>query len=890
MPGSMDEDARPAKRPRRNAPRTRGDDGSRNNPLAPKPADSARSKPGQDVRFLYSRKGEQDPKEPWEEAVWDREDAFSELLRQWRADLMSKYELNSDKFAANVETTDRQVDGHTVEIVYSVRKPRVSQEPLEYLGHVRYRGNRDGEGTVDIATRGITMQFPDIASGSAQQPPQKSIGNPKLEKAILVLMDDNQDHLHRVRLVSGQQEWQFRFDNKPANHFSARQWDFGTEECDWVHGNASPMHMEAEARVSSSEARPWQDTLLAIGEPPDPAPGRREKVYDSCGRSEQNRWSRIQEQDFRNWTRRALFLFTHSFVGAYKGLENYRDCNWFYTSNGEIVHDDRFAGRLYLDGLQLCRWECAAATTSSDPGFRYAYNIRRGSEQGPVKTDRSVPSSEAEAQAIAAIWKTAVCEYPKLACQLLHQLLKTSAPPHRESLTVVHYLDEDVATVLSGFLSHPDTKAASGKRPWCISASDSNTELGQALVALKLRLGSGLEVLPDTYWSLFGKFKLLRGAEEEMRRICDQAHMSHVELAGLASTALLAARNAATLSQPQTRPSSSSVTSMRTSPDKSSREESTEASTAPSVGWVTEPSIDLVPGCPENAPSRRPSASSEVSADLVPQMLSGPHNVLFQRVQYLEAELGAARERALALEMALDARTVTDNSANPLWQHEPKIPQATESSGYTDDVVDDATDERVAPVPSGFFPNEVMRLVQLCLTLCPEPVRTYTCHPIEGATRLSVAGAYRLDHDSRVLKIHKDWLSMDRMRQNLESPEDTTTTDLLCHTVLGLWEDVLRSESLGTLDGQNGRAGWARCRGEIRRCLLDYRQICRQIMVPELLRKHGELSVLTSNLANSGWAKENDNIHLSLHCRACPWLRRLYTTWKSKSCGSYYGT
>jgi hypothetical protein len=878
----MDDNPRPAKRPRRNAPRIKDADSSRDNPPVPKPVDTTKSKPVQDIRFLYSRKDDKDPKEPWEEAAWDREDAFSELLRQWRADLASMYDMNSAKFAANVEATERKLDGDKVEIVYRVRKPRDSQEPLLYLGHVRYRGNSDGEGTVDIVTRGLSMYFRDldVSSGAGQQPPRKSIGNPKLEKAILVLMDDDRDHLHRVRLMSGQHELQFKFDGKPANYFSARQREVHSEERDWVDENISLL--EADTGTPSSEARPWQDTLLAIGEPPDPGQGRREKVYDSCGRTENNKWARIKEQDFRNWTKRALFLFSHNFVGAYKSLEDWKDCNWFYTSKGEIIHDDRFSGRLYLDGLQLCRWEFTA-TAPRDHGLKYAYNLRRGSEEGPIETQYTVMSPEAEAQAIAAIWKTAVYEYPKLACDLLHRLLRTSVPPYRDSVNVVNYLDEDVAPVLSHFLTHPDTKAANGKRLWYISASASNTETGRALMAMKESSDFECDVLPDTYWLSFGKSKILRGPGEELRRISEQARMDRVDPAASTSPTVSAALAVATHAGPATVPSLSPAASTRSSTDKTSPEKSTEPSTEPSVECVTEPSGGSLPEFSEATTSRGQTVSSETSADLLAQaMMTGPDNVLLQRIQQLEKELNAARERASELQTELNERTITSHSTTGLGRRKPQESLITDASVQTDVVMDDAADERVFPVPSGYFPNEVVRLVQACLTLCPEPINTYNCRPIEGGTGLVVAGFCQLDHGLRVLKIHKDWLSMDRMRQHFDSPEDTTQTDLLCHTILSIWEELLKSESPDKFDKQDGRGGWARCRAEIRRRLLDYRQVCRQIVVPEPLRKYGELSVLTSNLANSGWAKENDNIHLSFHYQACPWVRRSYNTWKGK--------
>ncbi|KAH8907405.1 hypothetical protein BR93DRAFT_547516 [Coniochaeta sp. PMI_546] len=1048
-----DGNPRPTKRPRRAATRSKNQDdshGGRSNAASQKPAYVPKSKSGRDVRFEYTRKRIHEEKSPWEEVAWGCDDAFSELLRQWRANIMSIHDMNSEKFAVNVETTERQVDDDKTEIVYRIKKPANPGEPLRYLGHVRYRGGIDGNGSVDIVTRDLTMEFlevtdPESASSICTRQTdriQRSIGNPKLEKAILSLMDDNQDHLRRVRVMTGHYEWHFKFDSKPADSFWARQREVDAAECEWM--NERIRDLETTTGAPSSEARPWQDTLVAFGEPPDP--GRRDKIYDSCGRTEQNSWARVREQDFRNWTRRALFLFSHSFVSPIRRAKSFRDCNWCWTENGDLILDDRFAGRLYHNGLQLCRWELAA-TAPNDHGLRYAYNFRNDPEQ--MESDCLVVCPQVEAKTIAAIWAGVVKSFRWTAGRVLSQLLRTSVPPYRDALNIVNYLDDTTAFALHRYLT--STKAVDGRPFWCISASDNDNQRVRPFVATRKRLGFKVKVLPDGYWSLMQRYKLLRTPEEEMQRILDKAltdpapqaaenellrtpeeevqsipnildkdlddpvphatenkllctseegiqsipnmpdkdldvpmpHAAENEplrtpeeevqsipnildkdlddpVPHAAENKLLRAReeeeiqsipnlpdkdlddsvphaaeneplrtteeemqripdmdlddptpHASTVSpvaqaalchkEPGRLPSPSPAASSRTPPKQTFSDFSTLPQTGISVQGLIESSAGPLPDSSEDGQSRYAAASTEPPTELLAQTMTEPDNILLQRIQQLEGELNSEKQRCSALQTELNEKTMTDISAHRSRADESQGQVITDLTkhvstnashlqtasrtamglvGAGDAVLDESPEERVVPVPNAFFSKEVVRLVQACLKSCPEPINTYTCLPIEGGTGVVVAGFCRFDHDLRVLKIHKDWLSVDRMRQDLGDPEDTTEMDLLCDTVLTLWEDLLKSESANSFDKRDSRAAWARCRSAIRRRLLDYRQVYHQFLTPDILHDRGELFVIITNLANSGWAREDDDIHLSVHCQSCPWAQQLYTTWE----------
>jgi hypothetical protein len=391
--------------------------------------------------------------------------------------------------------------------------------------------------------------------------------------------------------------------------------------------------------------------------------------------------------------------------------------------------------------------------------------------------------------------------------------------PSRDALDVMQYLDDKVAPALAKFFTLQE------KRVWFISESESKTAEGKYVIGIKEADSKYVcEVLPDNYWLLFrGQQKLLTSAAEVL----------------------------AQAPQPR-RPSFSPF------PDTSLPDKSTEMSTKSSVERVMGPPTAPSTGSHrKETPSRMSTGSVEPSASLFEQAMSGTDNALLQRYQQLE-------EENLQLRRLLATK-----------------PGQPDSRGEI--TMEDSTDERVFPMPNDWFANEVMRLVHSLLALCPEPVNTYTCRPIEGGSGLVVAGFCRFDHESRVLKIHKDWLLIERMKQDRGRivDKDSRKTDLLCETLLALW-DVLKLETPDSSDQRYGHSGWTRCRAEIRRRIIDYQHMCRQLSVPEQLRKHGALSVLANNLSSTRWASKDDKIHMSVHSTACPWRRRLYTTWKGE--------
>ncbi|KAB5559669.1 hypothetical protein GE09DRAFT_1285632 [Coniochaeta sp. 2T2.1] len=629
----MDDNPRPNKRPRRNLAGA----GVRKAPPKAKPI--PRQPVGEDVYFVYTKKTDNEtPAEPWEDVLWDRADAFTELLRQWRADIRALHNMyNVHKFNSHIEFIDNS-DDEQVHLTYRVWKKEISTSRLQYVGHVCYRGSvGDGCGSVDIVTREHTVEFPDAppptrknnGKAFAADQPTKKIGNPRLEKAVLAFMDDGNDRLHRVRLVTGHHEWNFKFEGRNT-YFSARRTEVDDERAEATNGTIEDF--EAQQNGPSSEARPFHDTLLAIGEP-----------------SAQPR-ARLRNSDTSE-----------------------EGPDWYDAAAGNILFNERIAGKLYYDGLPLSHWE-VAPTYPNKVGLKHGYDIRKPSE---TAADYTILSPDAEVKVIGSIWHRAVVTHRTKATSALDRLLKTD-PPSRDALAAIQYLStglKDTRTIKDLWAELKRTETASKKPPWYLPASFKG---GHAESFIKMQEKAGYEVMtiPDSYWSLFTILK------------------------------------------------------------------------------------------------------------------------------------------------------------------------------------------------------SVMRLVEACLALCPQPLNTYTCLPIEGGTGVVVAGFCRFDHDQSMLKIHKDWLSLDRMRLDFGSPEDTTQVDLLCHTVLTLWEDLLKTEAPTCLDQHGGHAVWARCRGEIRRRLLGYRQACRQISVPESLLKRGELTVVTSTLFTSGWAHDTDIINLSVHYKDCPWARQ----------------
>ncbi|KAB5546870.1 hypothetical protein GE09DRAFT_1060473 [Coniochaeta sp. 2T2.1] len=885
----MDDNPRPNKRPRRNLA------GVRQAPPKPKPIPRQPSR--EDVYFVYTNKTDnKNPTEPWEDVLWDRADAFTELLRQWRADIRALHNMyDVHKFNSHIEFIDNS-DDEQVHLTYRVWKKEKSASPLQYVGHVRYRGSvDDGCGSVDIVTRDHTMEFPDAppptqennGKAFAADQPTKKIGNPRLEKAVLAFMDDGNDRLHCVRLVTGHHEWNFKFEGRNT-YFSARRTEVDDERAEATNGTIEDL--EAQQKGPSSEARPFHDTLLAIGERPAQP---RARVIDSCGRNA--KYTQIKEEEFREWTGRALFL-------SYNELRNSDTSeegpDWYDAAAGNILFNERFAGKLYYDGLPLSHWE-VAPTDPNKVGLKHGYDIRKPSE---TAADYTILSPDAEVKVIGSIWHRAVVTHRTKATSALDRLLKTD-PPSRDALAAIQYLStglKDTRTIEDLWGELERTETASKKPPWYLPASFNG---GHAETFIKTQEKAGYEVMtiPDSYWSLFTILKSVRSPEQEMRR---QAGTRPVEPPAEACIIVSKEPTAVTDADAALIQSTSPAASTRTSQEQTPVETSTVPSTEPSVSverTMAAPGLDHQIKYREASNFRRNpemtmresvplgvtplgesrSSTEMLSTELLSDLFPG---TLHKRIQELETENQAQKERIAALKMAASERSDTshprdgdrmilddDGSINV---SRGDIAAQVVPDGVSDVIMDDSAEERVFPAPSDWFPNEVMRLVQACLALCPQPLNTYTCLPIEGGTGVVVAGFCRFDHNQSMLKIHKDWLSLDRMRLEFGSLEDTTQADLLCHTVLTLWEDLLKTEAPSCLDQHGGHAVWARCRGEIRRRLLGYRQACRQITVPESLLKRGELTVVTSTLFTSGWAQDTDIINLSVHYKDCPWARQ----------------
>lgn len=870
-----------------------GDDASSDHLATPNADLKEIQDPGEDVRFSYEQPSHP---VPWQGRSWQCEDAFTELIRRWRDDIVAIHNVTLKKFELLLEIHEQQLDDENVEIVYKVKKPTDGREPRAYLGHVRFYGSLQGAGSVEIVTRGLNMEteFLDLAANpnSPASYAKPTTNTPKadfkfrdlkLEMAVLALMGDQ--GRHRVRIMTGKKVWNFKF-AKSAEWFMSRLQHVDAEYRDWE--NDRIRLKETNTGEPSSDARPWEDTLITIGEPPNP--GKRDKVYDSWGNY--SKWVFVKEDEFREWTKTALFFHPSA------DPSDVDNSHMRLTGDlGDLIAAGPLLGRLYINGIQLHRWEFVRTNLNKD-NLKYSYNMRK--EMNDITTNNTVMSAEAEAKAIAAIWDDVIklCD-PMVAH--LSSLLNTSGVPYRDALNIPSYLSKDTAVKLKRFLAPP----LGGPRatPWYVSVSDTKTRRGQNFVATRQRLGFEVGVLADSYWELMVKFNMFRTLDKEMQRAAQnsEVHVDNAELSARHSPAVSSHIPESLTNQRQV-PFIPPAASTRTTVEQTPPSISTRLSTLP-VEDVTESSTEPVPYKSKDGPLRFPSAMLErqlstdsVSTDLLAQTMFGGDNILLQRVQQVETELRASnqhiqqlltdlqasKERETAMRKQVNGRPLRDLSRDVSVGHSSReTPSLPELLRETTSVVeeDDSPEERIFPVPTNSrFANEVMRLVQACLQFCPQPMNTYTCMPIEGGTGVVVAGFCRFDHTKRVLKFHKDWLLMERMSKDLGATEDTALVDLLVDTVLNLWSEVLNSELPNSFDRHDGLAVRARCRGAICRCLHGYRQAYIQMTVPERLRRHAELCVVTSNLANSSWADENDNIHISIHSHTCPWLQRSYAT------------
>ncbi|KAL1883380.1 hypothetical protein VTK73DRAFT_8947 [Phialemonium thermophilum] len=402
---------------------------------------------------------------------WTPEQAFRELIRKWRQDILRSHNLPAEKFAA-LYREHRDDNENTIEIFYHAQE--LGSEPKRYLGHIKYTGSLE-EGAIEIVTKNYQSDPAGPKYAATRGGGETKMSDECLETAILVFMISPQNH--RVRLRSKLFDWRFNF-NSHGNLIAVKQ-KIPDDELDDVHEALENLAREPGRVVT--DAVPERDTQLIFGEVG--------KGADEHGNSVSK--CQVKLSDFRKWTAVALFF-----------LEIGGDSR-FVTRNGEIIMDHRFSGRLYHDDLLLDRqrWD-----RGGNQPLKYSYNFPPDS---PFLKDGVFPSPEAQANAIFAIWDRLILIRPLLV-RSLSAMLNDPTTDYADVAAAEKCLDCHGATRLWKHLT------STAKKVWYFSAAEKaeNPRIDELIRNLGYEEGRELTA---RYWSILHRYGLLRTIEQEVQ-------------------------------------------------------------------------------------------------------------------------------------------------------------------------------------------------------------------------------------------------------------------------------------------------------------------------------------------------------------------------------------
>lgn len=177
----------------------------------------------------------------------------------------------------------------------------------------------------------------------------------------------------QVRYQSGKFYWSFTFGGKDRRHLYCSL--FPMAETKLAGQIAADKERIANDLPRTAETHIWEDVSVMIG-----------NVHRSG--ATKSRGKKIDFETFKTWIQIALPL--------------QRPKSIVKTKFGDLILDNKFAGRIYLKGLYV-------GGSASSQTTKYGYNF----VEGDICRDRKkLANSEEEAKAIAAIWSEAVQKEP----------------------------------------------------------------------------------------------------------------------------------------------------------------------------------------------------------------------------------------------------------------------------------------------------------------------------------------------------------------------------------------------------------------------------------------------------------------------------------------------
>lgn len=284
---------------------------------------------------------------------------WSSLLTLQRRDgILRSHQMRLSEFTTEYTETERLV-------LIQVYRPGTKQ----LLGFIRFGYDQDGYSTgggLKIANFGASLQGYTLRTGGTTK-----VG------------DDQQtgqfgEGMKLSAVVPRRQGYKFHIESTGFKRdFVYQQSELACKLSRMSAQKLESMMRKTQGRPRTTEAHLWEDVCVIIG-----APGRTRDIHGLPRKGD-----RVKTEDFKMWLKVTLDINPPQKI--------------IHTSQGDLIRDPHYQGRLYLKGLSFPRGGTSSML------YRYGYNFANG------KTSRdrtSLSNANEESRRVSDIWAAAILE------------------------------------------------------------------------------------------------------------------------------------------------------------------------------------------------------------------------------------------------------------------------------------------------------------------------------------------------------------------------------------------------------------------------------------------------------------------------------------------------
>ncbi|KAF4985482.1 hypothetical protein FDECE_16525, partial [Fusarium decemcellulare] len=421
--------------------------------------------------------------------TWGPVEAFSELIQNWRDNILKAFNLSEKQFET-IRKECRSSPGH-YEILYKALK--ANSEPKLWLGYIRFESH-DGRGTVEITSRQSSLKLnPPAVHGSPSNRQMGGGHEEGLMAAFRILQQDGR--CHSVTGVSKGFNWAFNLNTQGELVVRRR----GMTP-DYVHNLRvkiyKTVNKTANTTIIPFATDPMSDLSLFIGGPV------KERVTAS---DSQPARELVTPQEFESWCESVPLLCT------------FEDGEKVSTKWGDLLLRQKFRGNLYFEGILLRRPTQSRSASVTENPLRYGYNFLKeavsGNEVNPLS------SCEEEGLAILSIWDWVLRRQPTYVAKLSEIL--NSPESWADVFMASELMTKETAVRLRDYLFSDTSR-------WYYSAKErkENPRIQNIIESFGLK---GFQ-LQDSYWSILDKYDMVRTVSNEQYRRIQAAGPMEVHL------------------------------------------------------------------------------------------------------------------------------------------------------------------------------------------------------------------------------------------------------------------------------------------------------------------------------------------------------------------------